>query len=451
MNWKDLLNPNRLGDSQTNISGSEIRSDFQRDYDRIIFSTAFRRLQNKTQVFPLPETDFIHTRLTHSLEASCVGRSLGKITALQMMQKHASDFGGLNVTQDDIASIVSAACLAHDIGNPPFGHSGEDAISEYFISNPKILQNLNDKQCYDLTHFEGNANGFRVLTFTDPRRSKIKGGLQLTYATLGAYSKYPKEATPNVKGTSFASEKKYGFFQSERETFVHIAENLKLICNQDQNDFVWKRHPLAFLVEAADDICYLIMDLEDGFKLKLLTFEEAQNELLPIVNLDRESEARLNDILDIQEKLGYLRAKAINTLICQTADTFLHNYSAIMTGTFDTPLTRLIQNADAVDSIRKKSREQVYSHKPAVEIETAGFEIIYGLLDAFINATFNASSKRFNKFKQLLPEMLRNPSTQTQDEKYDAMIQIVHYIAGMTDNHALNTYRTIKGISLPKY
>lgn len=450
MEWKYLLNPNRCGDTASALSDNEVRSDFQRDYDRIIFSTAFRRLQNKTQVFPLPETDFIHTRLTHSLEASCVGRSLGKTAAMKIMHQFPGDFKQLPVTADDMASIVSAACLAHDIGNPPFGHSGEDAISEYFLSNSEILTELTDKQRYDLTHFEGNANGFRVLTYTDPRQSQIQGGLQLTFATLGAYSKYPKEATPCLSDHSLASEKKYGFFQSERSVFHQVAEQLRLLPNQACDDYRWKRHPLAFLVEAADDICYLIMDLEDGFKLKLVSFEEAMEELMPIINWNTSSSKRMDAILDTHEKLGYLRAKAINALINQTADTFTENYRDIMAGDFDKPLTQLIPNAEAIASIRTKSRQQVYSHQPAVEIETAGFEIIYGLLDAFLNATFKTGSKRYNKFSQLLPPMLRNRKLPLEN-KYETIIEIVHYIAGMTDNHALNTYRTIKGISLPRY
>ena len=282
MNWEKLLSRNRIGEPlNEDVQSLNGRSDFQRDFDRIVFCSAFRRLQDKTQVFPLPESDFVHTRLTHSLEVSCVGRSLGNFVGekiLQRRKKLRSLF-----TQFHFGEIVAAACLAHDIGNPPFGHSGEDAIAEYFKSGNGIQYKniLNKKQWSDISKFEGNAQGFRLVTKLQNQYNK--GGLRLTYAVLGALTKYPKESF-----TSSAAERvsnniysKFGFFQSEKNLFKEVAQAVQLETKvSSTNNLWWNRHPLAFLVEAADDICYRIMDLEDGFRLGLLSFAETENFLL---------------------------------------------------------------------------------------------------------------------------------------------------------------------------
>ncbi|MDX5348975.1 MAG: dNTP triphosphohydrolase, partial [Hymenobacteraceae bacterium] len=277
MEWQKLISKKRFeaqegSNYQTNES---VRGEFQVDYDRIVFSTAFRRLQNKTQVMPMPESDFVHTRLTHSLETSVVGRSLGRNAGKAILEKHPELAQEKNLSDADFGDIVAAACLAHDIGNPPFGHSGEDAISAYFCSDAgnQFIKNLNDAQRADLTNFEGNAAGFRILTYTYPSQCDMPGGLRLTYTTLATFTKYPKESLPQLKGTPHTSEKKYGFFQSEKPRFQQIAQELGLLSKNSSQAF-YHRHQLSFLVEAADDICYRIVDFEDGLKLGLIPHKQ---------------------------------------------------------------------------------------------------------------------------------------------------------------------------------
>ena len=287
MNWKKLLNNNRLGIKKSSSNSSlDGRSQFQKDFDRIVFSPAFRRLQDKTQVFPLPESDFVHTRLTHSLEVSVVGRSLGNLVGERILERDTrlkKEF-----TKFHFGEVVAAACLAHDIGNPPFGHSGEDAISEFFKKgNGKDFEELIDdeKKWNDLINYEGNAQGFRIITTL--QNPDVKGGLRLTYSTLGAFTKYPKESfTPEAlkKLKKKKAYNKFGFFQAEKEIFKEVAEATGLDFKKNIEDYWWCRHPLTFLVEAADDICYRIMDLEDGFRLSLISFTETEDLMIPLVN-----------------------------------------------------------------------------------------------------------------------------------------------------------------------
>ncbi len=275
MNWEQLLSRKLLCDEKpVKQNLNDGRSPFQRDFDRIVFSSAFRRLQDKTQVFPLPESDFVHTRLTHSFEVSCVGRSLGTLIGSKIIQRHKELKE--QYSHFHLGEIVAAACLAHDIGNPPFGHSGEDAISEYFKNGDgkQFKEKLTELQWNDLTKFEGNAQGFRLLTKL--QNPKIKGGLRLTCATLAAFTKYPKESftidNTNADGKS-KLYKKFGFFQPEKELFSEVAGEVGLNKKLNKQKYLWwERHPLAFLVEAADDICYRIMDLEDGYHLRTAFF-----------------------------------------------------------------------------------------------------------------------------------------------------------------------------------
>lgn len=453
MNWRTLFSSHRLGVDRTRVlpKSSEGRSEFQRDFDRVIFSSSFRRLQSKTQVVPLPGNDFVHTRLTHSLEASCVGRSLGRIVGDRIIKSDPLTFKEIGVTSSDFESVIAAACLAHDIGNPPFGHSGEDAISEYFKSDKAkpFLDGLNKKQIADLQHFEGNAAGFRLLTHTSPTQSQQNIGLGLTFATLGTFMKYPKESLPEIKNSENASENKFGFFQTEKSVFANIATQLKLI-PKPRN--MWHRHPLVFLVEAADDICYAIIDLEDGYKLDMVSFETAERLLVNVIGADFSGAGKTyRKILDTREKIGFLRAKAINKLVWEAADIFTEKLPDIMNGKFDRHISDLIPSHSSLTEIVDVSVQKIYRAQPILEIEAAGFEVLAGLLDTFLTAIFDDSSKRSQMIKRLIPDQYLDAKRQRFPDKYQNILNITEMVAGMTDTYAIDTFRKLKGISLPTY
>lgn len=444
MEWKLLLNAKRFGREYNADALFDGRNEFQKDFDRIVFSAAFRRLQNKTQVVPLPETDFVHTRLTHSIEASCVGRSLGHLVGKRLLvDNHTIPF-----TEYDFEAVVASACLAHDIGNPPFGHTGEDAISDYFKSDKaeKFIHNLTPLQKNDLQNFDGNAAGFRLLTYSFPSQSEFSGGLGLTYSTLGVFTKYPKASLPVLKGSGNASEKKYGFFDSDIESFERIAESLGL--RKKEFEHGWFRHPLSYLVEAADDICYRIVDLEDGYKLKFVSFENVKRLLEELVysrkdeNLDR-----LSKIHDEQEKIGYLRSKAIGVLVKESADYFMNNLKQILKGDFDSPLLNIIPAHSILREINELSVKNIYESKPVLEIEAAGFVVLSGLLDAFLNSVFKTESKYYSTIRKLIPpEYLLDDNA----DDYQKIITITLFVSSMTDTYAIETFKKIRGISLAR-
>lgn len=451
MDWKKLLLSVQLGTENKNyIATHDGRSQFQKDFDRIVFSPAFRRLQDKTQVFPLPESDFVHTRLTHSLEVSVVGRSLGNLVGEKIISRHPilkKDF-----TQFHFGEIVAAACLAHDIGNPPFGHSGEESISEYFKNGngKKFEPIINDqKKWNDLIKFEGNAQGFRIITKL--QNPKVNGGLRLTYSTLAALTKYPKESLTRLDSKDSSQNKiykKFGFFQSEKEIFKSVAEHTELNRLSD-TDYFWSRHPLSFLVEAADDICYRIMDLEDGYRLGLVSFSDTEELLRNLIRIDLAHDYNQRDDT---EKIGYLRAKAINELVKELAEVFLDNEENILSSELNDELISLIPAAKGLFEIEKLSIEKIYRHRTVVEREAAGYEVLGGLLDAFINS-FNewldGNIKPKNRtLVNLLPKrILLNANSET--EIYERLLMIIDFISGMTDSFAVSLYRKIKGISLP--
>lgn len=457
MNWEKLLCKERLYLPAQDESQSG-RSRFQRDFDRIVFSSAFRRLQDKTQVFPLPENDFVHTRLTHSLEVSCVGRSLGNAVGIQLIQRHPEIAG--KYTSFDFGEITAAACLAHDIGNPPFGHSGEDAISEYFITGAGkfLLSQINcGKKQKDLTSFEGNAQGFRILTKL--QNPTVEGGIQLTFATLASFVKYPKESIvtfSDEEGKLLHKEKlykKHGFFQAEKEIFLLIADKCGLLKNNQAQDSVcYTRHPLAFLVEAADDICYRIMDLEDGYRLGLIPFSETEELMMNIIDKTR---LKNYDKREKNDKIGYLRANAIGKAIDQTASVFLDKEADILAGNFNSGLLSHIPAADALREIKEISKEKIYAFKPVIEREAAGFEALGGLLDYFIQAVNdkkeNSISKRSKAILQLLPSQFLGEDGNPEDDLYERILKITDFVSGMTDSYAISLYRKIKGISLPMF
>jgi dGTPase len=439
MNWDKLLNPIRLGAESDEILDSNFtRTQFQRDYDRIIFSSPFRRLQNKTQVFPLPGSVFVHNRLTHSLEVASVGRSLGNMLVSIIHQNK----GGVNLNLiSEIPTIVSTACLAHDLGNPPFGHSGEEAIRKYFNDNIDILKPLvTNKEWIDLTRYEGNANAFRLLTQQlEGRRS---GGFRLSYAVLASLVKYPYPSTFNGK--------KFGFFQSEKEVFSLIAKKIGLI---EKEKDVFARHPLVYLVEAADDICYQIMDIEDAHKLGILSTNYVKELYLNF--FDKEGNAdqikkinkTLIDVTDINEQISFLRALVIGKLISDCSNAFADNYDLIMKGEQIPSLIDCVESnsLSAMKMVKQISVDQVYNHKAVIEIELSGYRILGSLLDNYCKAIINPTSAYNAKILRLLPKQYRC----SEGSNYEKLMAILDYISGMTDLYALDQFRILQGINLP--
>ncbi|WP_299706631.1 dGTP triphosphohydrolase [uncultured Pontibacter sp.] len=448
--WDRLISKKRFETADSKYSSDEsVRGEFQRDYDRIVFSSAFRRLQNKTQVMPMPESDFVHTRLTHSLEASVVGRSLGRIVGKSILERHPELTGEKNIQEADFGDIVAAACLAHDIGNPPFGHSGEDAISAYFQSDEAqpFLHNLTDTQLADLHRFEGNAAGFRVLTYTYPAHCNLPGGLSLTYTTLATFTKYPKESLPLIAGTRDTSEKKYGFFQTEKAWFNTIAQELGLLKKGTDDQVFFHRHPLAFLVEAADDICYRIIDFEDGLKLGLVPHQQGIALLRQILG-DAPDRVSTLTFFDWREEIGYLRARIIGKLINEATQIFLQHEQEILAGTYDKPLVNELSCKPVLDEIKSLSIDLIYRNRPVLEIEAAGFEVLGGLLDACMKAAFRPASKHHRKIADLIPPQYLQLPEGASD--YERIIHITDYVTSLTDQAALGLYRKIKGIELPR-
>jgi dGTPase len=441
VNWHRLLSPYRTG-AKNLAKQDQSRSAFEQDYDRIIFSQPFRRLQDKTQVHPLPEHDFVHTRLTHSLEVSSVGRSLGRHVGEVIMQRHGSLKDEHSLF--DFGAIVAAASLAHDLGNPPFGHAGEDAISDFFSSHPQGLSfkdKVNEAEWADLVKFEGNAQGFRIL-------NKNQYGLKLTFATLGAFTKYPCPSHFPTRDRSRRSQKKFGFFQSEKESFKEVAQQLAL---NHVSDYVSGRHPLAFLVEAADDICYSIIDLEDGCNLGLVSYEQAKSLFEGVITKGRSKLGKLDQLTNQQEKIGFLRALAISDLMDESSSSFLDHEEAILDGTFDVALADYCPSKQGLKEIIKISVEKIYRARQVVEIEAAGHEVLPGLLEEFTKAGFNlminSSSRKYQNLQQLLPVDIRM-AIQSNPTVYNMLRNVLDFVSGLTDRHALSLYRKIKGISI---
>jgi dGTPase len=440
MEWQRLLRCQRLGKDHLEDSRFE-RTAFLKDYDRLVYSTPFRRLKDKTQVFPLAKKEDIRTRLIHSLEVSCVGRSLGRIVGSQIIQRHRlTDF-----EPADFGDILSAACLAHDIGNPPYGHAGEDAIQTGFQNwytgfTPREGENyLDNAQKSDLDRFEGNAQGFRILTRLEiPHR---RGGMQLTCPTLAAFTKYPREAfIPDaiLQGYDGHSTRKYGFFQAEKELFAGVAEILGLIRRHPDASW-WARHPLAFLLEAADDICYSIVDLEDGFRMGYIPFAVARDLLNAIADVKAEEYPA-----DEEETIKRLRAKAIDRLVREIATLFLDLEIEILSGTFDRELLASSVHASVLREIERISRTSIFLHPNVVRIKLAGYEVLGGLFTEFANTIFYPSKKGQLMLYMLPPAYRPNPIEDT----YDKLLKITDYLSGLTDFQATSLFQQLKGISL---
>ena len=436
MNWEQLLSLKRQGDTSKRLrkEQDDTRLGFEVDYDRIIFSAAFRSLQDKTQVIPLSKTDFVHTRLTHSLEVSVVGRSIGRLVGKKIIEKYPylQEIHGFQA--NDFGAIVAAASLAHDIGNPPFGHSGEKAIGEYFSigKGQQFKDQLTDKQWQDLIDFEGNANGFSVLTSSRPG---IEGGLRLSYATLGAFMKYPKESLPK-KPTKNISDKKYGFFQTDKDFFKEVAAELGLISNKTGNDIGYERHPLAYLVEAADDICYTIIDFEDGINLGLVSEDFALEYLIKLVK-DSIDTLKYNLLTTKEDRISYLRALAIGNLINDAVKVFIENESAILEGKFPYALTDRSKYKAQMDDIIKLSVKQIYNSREVIEKELSGYQIINNLLDKFITAYNNNHEGKATNYDKLLLKILPEKHHLTKENLYERLLHICHFISLLTDGNAL--------------
>jgi dGTPase len=441
MNWQQLISNKRFGLEEIHEARKDDRSEFQRDFDRLIFSAPFRRLQNKTQVFPLPGSVFVHNRLTHSLEVSCVGRSLGDSIANRLIAKHP-ELAGTHVSE--IGAIVSAACLAHDLGNPPFGHSGEKAISTYFSEGKGLAlkSQLSPMEWDDFTHFEGNANAFRLLTHQFQGRRK--GGFVMTYSTLASIVKYPYPS-------SLAGNKsKFGFFLSEEEDYRKIATELGIKRLSPENEPAkYARHPLVFLVEAADDICYQMMDIEDAYKLKLLTTKEAKElyQLFFDEKKIKRVEEVFNFVSDENEQIAYLRATIIGILIKECTQVFIENEEAILEGNFEGALIKHI-SAPLNEAYKRCSQvavEKIYRSRDVLDIELAGFHVISTLLELMIDAVQSPEKA----YSELLINRVSSQYDIHSPTLYGKIQAVLDYISGMTDVYALDLYRKIKGNSLP--
>ena len=436
MKWEQLLSLRRQGDKGKRLrkEQDDTRLGFEVDYDRIIFSSAFRSLQDKTQVIPLSKIDFVHTRLTHSLEVSVVGRSLGRLVGKKIIEKypHLKEVHGFQM--NDFGAIVAAASLAHDIGNPPFGHSGEKAIGEYFkIGKGKIFQDqLSEKEWQDLTEFEGNANGFAVLTANRPGN---EGGLRISYATLGAFMKYPKESLPK-KPTSNIADKKYGFFQSDKEFFKEVAAELGLMSNKTDGNIGFERHPLAYLVEAADDICYTIIDFEDGINLGLVSEDFALEYLIKLVK-DSIDTGKYQSLTTKEDRISYLRALAIGSLINDAVDVFIANEELILAGKFPTAIMDKSKYKAQMDDIIKLSIKNIYQSREVIEKELTGYQIINNLLDSFITAYNNRYHGTPTNYDLLLFKILPERHHVEKDTLYERLLHICHFISMLTDGKAL--------------
>jgi len=446
MNWEQLLSLKRFGDTKKRIRNQqdETRIGFEVDYDRIIFSDSFRSLQDKTQVVPLSKTDFVHTRLTHSLEVSVVGRSLGRIVGKQLLDKYP-ELQQIGYQANDFGAIVASACLAHDIGNPPFGHSGEKAIGEYFTSGNgvKYKNELTNKQWQDLIDFEGNANGFRILTES---REGIDGGLRLSYATLGSFMKYPKESLPK-KPTHNIIDKKYGFFQSDKDVFIDVAKELGLKKVRDGKDVTFCRHPLAFLVEAADDICYTIIDFEDGINLGLIEEDFALEYLINLVR-DTINTEKYYQLTTKQDRLGYLRALAIGNLINEAAIVFVENEVAILRGDYHISLLDKCKYEAQINDIIKISIDKIYRSKEVVEKEISGYRVLADLLEVFITAVNNSFDGKATNYDKLLINLLPEKFQNLHDSLYHRILSVCNFIAGMSDSAAILLHKKIRGIEI---
>lgn len=443
MNWQQLITYKRLGQELRHLERYDGRTEFKRDYDRLIFSAPFRRLQNKTQVFPLPGSVFVHNRLTHSLEVASVGMSLGNDVARELTERHP-ELGNSLITQ--IGQIVATACLAHDMGNPPFGHSGEKAIQTFFTegAGSRLKDLVSEEFWSDITHFEGNANAFRLLTHQ--YKGRRNGGFVMTYSTLASIVKYPFSSMLSGK------KGKFGFFFSEQEYYERIAEEMGIIRISNNGQPVkYVRHPLVYLVEAADDICYEVMDIEDSHKLKILSFDETADLLLNFFDEDAKKGIlkRIEDegLTDNNEKIVYMRACVIGKLENECVKAFVEHEEEILSGTFDKSLTEAMHpvQRDAYRHCADLSNQRIYRSKPVLDVELSGYRIMDTLMQQMTEAVLHPE-------RYYSQQLIGRVSSQYHIDAPDLetrLMAVIDYISGMTDVYALDVYQKLSGISLP--
>lgn len=449
VNWLQLLSRRRLG-THAEVAPSANRTDFERDFDRVVFSSAFRRLQDKTQVFPLGRNDYVRTRLTHSLEVASVGRSLGVLAGRHLLARNPA-LAAEGYAESDVGAIVAAASLAHDIGNPPFGHDGEGAIQGWFRETPlgqSILGRLPAAQRLDFERFEGNAQGFRTLVRL--QLPDNPGGMQLCCATLGAMMKYPRGSHVAAACARGQSGKKHGFFEAERALFEQLAEELGLQ-RRAPGEAAWCRHPLAYLVEAADDLCYRVVDVEDGFRAGQLRYEEIEPLLLAVV-ADASARERAHDIVTDERRVEYLRARAIGALIDEVAAGFAQRCDAMLAGAFDQDLASVIPHAGELEALRRLAEGRVYGSGPAREAGAPGVEVLGELLTAFLGAVESAAAgdaqpaRRTRAILGMIPDQFLAAGRVPDADPYRRALAITDFVSGMTDRFAVLTRRRLAAL-----
>lgn len=449
--WDRYLSDRRIGLKDPD---PDFRSNFQRDFDRIIFCSSFRRMQDKTQVFPLARNDYVRTRLTHSLEVASIGRSLG----YRVGQTLKSKYSWSEERMYHLGEVVAAACLAHDIGNPPFGHSGEDTISHWFAieeNYAKYMQSLSENQREEFLKYEGNAQGFRVITRLQciDLANRRQGGLQLTYATLGAFLKYPRLAYLPEADLSRVSQKKYNFFEAEQELFMDVVNELGLV--EVIPGKAYARHPLCFLVEAADDISYTIADFMDGYRLGYASYETTRDFFLALLDDGKERyEAEIINLTDPKDRIEYLGGKAVGALVRQVAATFLENEEALLRGEYDQSLTRSIPSHKIVEEMTSFAHANIYSCSDVVKLKVAGFDVIHKLMETFVPAVCFEEPKdhydwdRVRLILKLIPDQFLGEDGKPDSCHYTRLRKVVDFISGMTDSYAVHVYQQLSGVNL---
>ncbi|MDR2122233.1 MAG: dNTP triphosphohydrolase [Flavobacteriaceae bacterium] len=453
MDINRLFSDKRTGPQYKSASErTDPRSEYQRDFDRVIFSTAFRRLQNKTQVFPLPGSVFVHNRLTHSLEVASVGRSLGNEIGNYIAEEYASELTKENkeLYQHSLYNVISSGCLCHDIGNPAFGHSGEDAIASYFHRNESLLKDrFSSKEWQDFINFEGNANALRILT--QQQNGKSEGGVMLTYSTLASIIKYPCESI--AKDKKIVQRKKFGFFQSEKNTFQDIAQETSMFLEQE-DPLIYLRHPFVWLVEVADDICYNIIDLEDAQRLGFIGSQICEDLLQQIIteihgnDKWKRVEKKLDSIDDKNDRISFLRAVSIGTLISRSVELYKQNFEKILSGILDVSIFEQIKmECNAIRTIEDFSIEHIYNHRSVVEIENAGYNVMYELLDHFIIPIIKSKEER-KEYEKKAIKLIPKQFLYEDKSEYERVLGVLDFVSGMTDNYATDLYKKIKGIDI---
>lgn len=434
MQWEKLLSKKRFNKEVSNASNSDGRSEFHKDYDRIIFSSAFRRLGRKTQVHPLSNNDHIHTRLTHSIEVGSVGRSLGHNIGVYLEE---IDCLPNDVSAQEIGAIVQAACLAHDIGNPPFGHAGEYAIRHWFLENGSKLAINMPTDMNDFNIFEGNAQGFRVVTAIE--NNYQNGGLKLTYATLGTLIKYPWFSDHELAKT----KEKFNFFKSEKNFAEDLMRELGL---ESPSPNLFLRHPLSYLMEAADDICYKILDIEDALELNILRFDDISTILNNLAGNRGDYQNKSSD----NDRVWRLRSTAIDNLIKKVTDIFKSNYDAIISGNFDGDLISKIDGIEktGIDNAKKATKENIFLNRRKIELELGSYETLDRILTAFVDAANEFKRNQISfKSQRVMDLMGENKFTENMTH-HECYLHITDMVSSMTDNYATHVANQLLGRAL---